>query len=293
MSEKVDSLSSIDKNLKLSLFLNSGFTIFEFAIGISSGSLALVSDATHNLTDSLSIVISYSANKMSKRKTTDDKTYGYGRATILAALINSLILVGVALYIFYEAYTRILKPEPVSGRTISFVAFIGMIVNGTMALILFKNKKDLNAKSLFLNMAMDAVALVGTLVAGVLIIFTNQTIFDPLISILIGIMLLFAAWGVVKDSLHILLEGVPEGVDIEKVKELLGNEPLVKNIDDLHIWAISSSVLALSCHLVIEECDLDKSMEIVNKIKQQLKEQFGIQHITIETELVNCPPNTN
>ena len=183
------------------------------------------------------------------------------------------------------------NPPVVQGRYIAIVAVIGIAVNAFIASLYFKNKSDLNANSIFMNMATDALAQFGTVVAGVLIIFTGLHIIDPLISIIIGIMLLYSGWSVVKAALQVLLEGVPEGVSIQAIKEAMLKTPLVKNVDDLHIWAISSQYAALSCHLVIEECDLDKSMKIVNDIKQELKEKFHIEHATIETELIECPPN--
>lgn len=285
-------LSNIGKNLKIGIVLNSGFTVLEFLVGLFSGSLALMSDAGHNLTDALSLVISYSAHRISNRKANEDKTYGYGRATILAALLNATILIVLALYIFYEAYGRIMHPEPVQGQIIVLVAFIGLIINASVALLFRNSLSDLNMRSAFINMTYDALASLGAIVAGILILFTGMTIFDPLISVLIGTMLVFSVWGVVKDALHVLLEGVPEGTDMQKVKEhILKISPLIKNVDDLHIWAISSQFAALSCHIVIEECDLEQSMQIVEHIKKELKDNFKIEHATIETELVECPPD--
>ena len=285
--------ADIDKNLKIGIILNTSFTIFEFTVGFFSGSLALMSDAGHNLTDALSLLISLFANKIAVRKADEEATYGYGRATIIAAFINSLILILLALYVFSEAYQRILYPRPVTGGAIVFVAIVGIIVNGIIALLFKKDKADLNVKSVFLNMALDVVALVGTLIAGILIILTKQPIIDPIISIFIGILLLYSAWEVVKDALHILLEGVPEGIDISHVKEVIkGVNSYIKDVDDLHIWGISSQYAAMSCHIIIKNCSLEKSMEIVKEIKAKLKVSCHITHATIETELLECPPDS-
>lgn len=284
-----NNIENIDRNLKWGIFLNTGFTIFEFIIGISSGSLALVSDAGHNLTDSMSLVISFLASKIARRTATQEKTYGYGRATILAAMLNSLILIGLALYIFYEAYQRILHPEPVVGKLVAIVAFAGIIVNGTVALLFYKNKGDINIRSAFLNMAFDALASVGALVAGIIIIYTGKTMMDPIISIIIGVMLVFSAWSVVKDALHVLLDGVPEGVDISTVKDFICKFPGVKGVDDLHIWALSSQHAALSCHIIVEECSLEESIKLVGDIKEKLHTKFKIEHATMETELTEGP----
>ncbi len=289
MSGSHEPPTNLDNKFKIGLVLNTSFTIFEFIMGFVSGSLALVSDASHNLTDSLSLVIAFLANKVSRRSANIDKTYGYGRVTILAALINALILFALAFYIFYEAYQRILKPEPVEGGIVMIVAFVGTIINGAIAFTFFKNRDELNTRAAFLSMAFDTLASVGALLAGFIIVLTGKTFVDPFISILIGIMLVFSAWGVVKDGLHVLLDGVPEGIDTGKVKQAILNIPNVKDLDDLHIWAISSTSAALSCHLVIKECSLAESLRIKEEVKEMLSRQFHIDHATIEIELIEGP----
>ena len=291
MSQDHSFNTGIDNKLKVGLFLNTGFTIFEFAVGIFSGSLALLSDAGHNLTDSLSLLIVFFAQKIAKREANVDHSYGYGRATILAAFVNGLILVLLALYIFYEAWGRIMQPERVAGSLVAGVAFVGIVVNTSVALLFRKDQDSMHIKSAYINMFFDALASVGTLLAGVLIILTKQTIFDSLISILIGILLLRSSWEVVRDAMHVLLEGVPSGINTKKVKEVILGNSLVKHVDDLHIWAISSQYAALSCHVVIEDCDLEKSTQLVKEIKQELQRKCNIEHATIETELRECLPD--
>lgn len=293
MSQDHSFNTGIDNKLKVGLFLNTGFTIFEFAVGIFSGSLALLSDAGHNLTDSLSLLIVFFAQKIAKKEANVDHSYGYGRATILAAFINGLILVLLALYIFYEAWGRIMQPEHVAGSLVAGVAFVGIVVNTSIALLFRKEQDSMHIKSAYINMFFDALASVGALLAGVLIILTKQTIFDSLISILIGILLLRSSWEVVRDAMHVLLEGVPSGINTKKVKEVILGNSLVKHVDDLHIWAISSQYAALSCHVVIEDCDLEKSTQLVKEIKQELQKKCNIEHATIETELKECPPDNN
>lgn len=290
MSE-MHSSGKLDNKLKLGMVLNAGFTAIEFSAGLLTGSLALISDAGHNLTDSLSLLITFFAQKIARREANVEHTYGYRRATILAALINGLLLFLLALYIFYEAYQRFLNPEPVNGGIIAIVALIGLVINLSVA-YLFKNEThDLNIKSAYLNMLFDALASLGALIAGVLIYFTGMTIFDPLISIIIGIMLIRSSFGVAREAIHVLLEGVPAGVNTEKVKQqIMEVSHLIKNVDDLHIWSISSQHAALSCHIVIEECDMEQSIEIVSEIKERLRKHFKIEHATIETELVACLP---
>lgn len=291
MSSNHEAPENLDNKLKLGLVLNTGFTIFEFAIGIVSGSLALVSDAGHNLTDSLSLLIAFLANKIAKREANIDHSYGYGRATILAALLNGMILFLLALYIFYESFNRLRNPAPVEGGLVMLVAFVGILINGGIALLFKKaSKNDLNIRGAYVNMFYDMLASVGALLAGFLILVTKLTVFDSLISIFIGLLLVKSSWGVVRAAMHVLLEGVPEGTDTGKVKDTILNTPSVKNVDDLHIWAISSHNAALSCHILIEDCNLEESTKIVREIKQELREKFHIEHATIETELIECPP---
>lgn len=292
MSGTHETPANLDNKLKLGLILNTGFTIFEFAIGIMSGSLALISDAGHNLTDSLSLLIAFIAQKISRRDANSEHSYGYGRATILAALLNGLILFLLAIYIFYEAIMRFTKPEPVEGALVMVVAFVGILINGSIALLFRKDSKnDLNIRGAYINMFYDMLASVGAMLAGFLIIITKLSIFDSLISILIGILLLRSSWCVARAAMHVLLEGVPEGLDTNKVREVIVKNSYVKNVDDLHIWAISSQNAALSCHIVIEDCTLEESTRIVKEIKMDLDEKFHIEHATIETELLECTPD--
>lgn len=289
MSGTHEAPPNLDNKFKIGLVLNTSFTVFEFIMGFASGSLALVSDAAHNLTDSLSLVIAFLATKVSKRSANIDKTYGYGRATILAALINAFILFALAFYIFYEAYKRLQKPEPVEGGIVMAVAFVGIIINGSIAFTFLKNREDLNTRAAFLSMAFDTLASVGAMIAGFIILTTGKTFVDPLISVVIGCMLIFSAWGVVKDGLHVLLDGVPEGVDVQEVKKTILETSGVKGIDDLHIWALSTTSAALSCHLVIKDCSLKESITLTDKVKEMLHERFKIDHATIETELTVGP----
>ncbi len=280
---------NIDRNLKIGLVLNSLFTVIEFIVGLFSGSLALISDSAHNLTDSLSLIISMGSRKMAKRHADTQKTYGYERATILAALLNALILLGVAIFIFYEAYRRLLEPPKVEGSLVIIAAFFGFVINGGIAWMFLSGKKDLNIKSTIVNFVTDALAQLGTIIAGFIILFTKQSFADPIISIIIGILLLYTAWEVTKDALHVLLEGVPKGIDVIKVKETILSVPKVIGVDDLHIWALSSHYAALSCHVIIKKMTIEESIVLMQKIKEELADRFHITHATLETELTAGP----
>lgn len=284
---------SVDNKLKIGITLNLLFTAVKFVVGILAGSLALISDAAHSLTDTLSLVISLFGSRYSNKKADEDHSYGHGRATILAALLNSVLLIGATVYIFIEAVARLMHPEPVAGGIVAITAFIGILVSGYIASLMNDDKSDLNIKSAFLHMLYDALSSVGVLIAGIIILLTGKTIVDPVISILIGLLLLYSTWEVIQDALHILLEGIPKGIDPDKVKEIIKQTNKIKAVDDLHIWAISSYYAALSCHIVIENCDLNESTRIVQHIKDKLKQKFQIEHATIEPELVECPPDKN
>jgi len=289
MSGQHEAPQNLDNRLKLGLILNTVFTIFEFIIGFFSGSLALISDAAHNLTDSLSIVVAFFANKVAGRQATIDKTYGFGRATILAALFNAFVLFALAAYIFYEAYKRFLNPQPLEGGIIMIVAFIGIVVNGGVAFLFSKNKSDLNMRGTYLNMLYDTLASAGAVVAGGIILLTNWTVVDPLISVIIAVMQLKSGWSVVRSGLHVLLDGVPEGTDVTKIKKAILQMPGVVGLDDLHVWALSTISAALSCHLVIKNCTLEESLAVKENVKQMLSDKFHIEHATVETELTQGP----
>lgn len=289
MSGSHEAPPNLDNKLKLGFVLNSSFTALEFTIGILSGSLALISDAAHNLTDSLSLLVSYFATKVSKKQANQDKTYGYGRATVLAAVINSLILLALAVYIFSEAYQRLQDPQPVEGGLVMVVAFVGILINGSIAYLFFKSRGDLNIRSAFLNMTLDAVASVGALIAGLVIVLMGNTLADPIISVIIGCMLLYGGLSVIKTALHLLFEGVPEGTDIPAIQRAVLAVPGVKGMDDLHVWALSTTSAAFSCHLVVEDSSLQKSIRLKDKVKRLLSEKFGIEHATVEIELTVGP----
>ena len=272
----------------LGLILNSTFTVFEFIMGILTGSLALIADATHNLTDSLTLVISYVAQRIGKKLPNKAKTYGYGRATIVAALLNAGILVAVAAFIAYESIQRFSEPHEVSGGVVAGVASVGILINGYIAWKFSKRKNDLNARSAYTNMFYDTLSSVGALIAGLVMLVTGWSGLDAVIGLLIAGMLLFATFKIIAEALHVLLEGVPPGTDLVAIQNELCKVRQVKDVDDLHVWAISSEYIALSCHLIIKDDDLKDSRHIVEEAKKMLTEQFSIGHSTIEIELEDC-----
>lgn len=278
-----------ERKLKASMAVNTGFAFLEIGIGFASGSLALISDAAHNLTDSLSILIAYLGQKIAKRPATEEHTFGYGKATILTALFNSLLLIGIAGFIFFEAYQKIRHPEPVAGTTIILVAGIGILVNGGVAALFAKNRSDLNMRGVFLNMAFDTLVSVGAVAAGLVIHLTGKTIADPIISLGIGAMLVYGSVQIVNQAVHILLEGVPEHLKPKEIISAICAIPNVISVDNFHLWNIASQKPALSCHLVVTPAGLTDHIQLIEEVKMMLLKQFQIDHATIEIGLSPTP----
>lgn len=272
----------------LGLVLNSVFTVFEFIVGLVTGSLALIADATHNLTDSLTLIISYIAQRVGKRSPSKTKSYGYGRATIVAALLNAGILVAVAVFIAFEAIKRLQEPHEVQGLVVASVAFVGILINGYIAWQFRKRKHDLNARSAYTNMLYDTLSSVGALVAGLVMAVTGWSALDSIVGLGIAGMLLIATFKIIAEAIHVLLEGVPRDVDVGAIEKRLRVLKYVNEVDDMHVWGISSDYNALSCHIVIDEKDIARSREVVEDAKTILANDFNIQHSTLEIELKDC-----
>lgn len=272
------------KVLLWAFLLIASFMVVEFIGGILTNSLALLSDAGHMLSDAAALGLSFLAIKMSERKSTSSNTFGYKRFEIIAAAINGITLLVISLYIFYEAYHRILNPPEVQSLGMLAIATIGLIVNIVAAFILMKGDKDdnLNVKSAFLHVLGDLLGSIGAIVAGLLMYFFNLGIADPIASIIVAILILISGWRVTKESFHILMEGAPDDVNTAHIKESLLNIPEVASIHDLHVWTITSGFPSLSCHLVLD--DDESHDKVLHKAKSILHDEFGIEHSTIQIE---------
>ena len=277
-----------EKGIKFGLVLNTAYTVVEFGFGLFTGSLALIADASHNLTDTLTLSISFVANRVAKRKANDAKTFGYGRATILAALLNAVIMLAVAAFIVFEAIQRLSHPQPIEGGIVAAVAAIGIFVNGSIALVLYKQKSDLNMRSAFIDMAFDALSSLGAVIAGLIILFTGISWVDSAIGLIIAGLLVYNTCKILSEAVSILLESTPKDVDISKIKEIILSNKDVLDVDDMHIWAIRSGYNTLSCHITISEEKLANSHKIVEAVKERLLKNTSIQHATIEVELEDC-----
>lgn len=283
-------VSSASKTLTLGLILNSGFTIFELIIGSITGSLALIADGTHNLTDSLTLGIAYIAERIGQRSADSQRSYGYGRVRIIASLLNAGILVAVALFIGYEAIQRLGEPTEVPGLVVAAVATVGILINGSIAYLTSKHRNNLNAKAAYTNMLYDTLSSVGALLAGLFIAFFNWMWLDSAVGIIISVMLLWATFDILKDALHILLEGVPKDIDLNAVIKDLQKLEGVEDVDDVHAWMIDSDYCAFSCHLVIKQQHLPTSRHTVESAKELLEKRYKFKHSTIEIELVTGRP---
>lgn len=277
-----------DGSIKFGLVLNTGFTIGEFIFGILTGSLALIADAAHNLTDTFTLSVSFTANRIARRKANDSKTFGYGRATILAALLNASVMLAVAAFIVIEAIQRLGNPQPVEGGVVAAVAFVGILVNGSVAYVLSKNRKDLNMRSAFVDMAFDALSSLGAVIAGLIIWLTGITWVDSAVGLVIAALLVYNTLKILKEAVQILLEGTPKDVDITAITQAITDTDKVLSLDDMHVWAIRSGYNALSCHIAIDETELKDSRNIVEVVKAKLRKDYDIHHATIEVELEDC-----
>jgi cobalt-zinc-cadmium efflux system protein len=290
MSHQHDTNTS--KVFTLGLVLNTGFTIFELTVGVLTGSLALIADGMHNLTDSLTLGIAFIAERIGKRNADDRRSYGYGRARIIASLLNSGILIAIAAFIGYEAVQRLNEPRAVPGLTVAAVAAVGIGINGSIALLLSRQRHDLNARSAYTNMLYDTLSSVGALVVGFAIAVFGWTWLDSLVGIVIATMLLYATVGIIRDAVHILLEGVPREVDLRLVKHALAKLDNVLGVDDIHAWTIDDNYYAFSCHLVVDELKFIESRKTVEIAKELLASKYGFKHSTIEVELKDCHNHT-
>jgi cobalt-zinc-cadmium efflux system protein len=280
--------NSNKKGLTIALVITAGIMFLEFFGGLFTNSLALLSDSGHMLSDVSALALSLLAMWFAMRPPSPRKTYGYYRFEILAALFNGVALFVIAGVISWEAYLRIIDPPKVASGSMIFISAIGLAANLLSAWVLMRNsdvKENINVSSAYLHVIGDALGSVGAIIAGILMQIFAWYIADPIISIIVAILILKSAWGVVSHSFHILMEGTPITIDKKKVEEILLSIPEVENVHDLHIWTITSGFDTLSCHLLIKEGS--KSQHILQEAIKKIKDQFHIQHTTIQIETID------
>ena len=279
-----------DRPLKLTLIIVVVVMIAEAVGGILSNSLALLGDAGHMLTDALAIGLSLVAIVIARRPATVTKTFGYHRAEILAALFNGTVLVLISAYIFYEAYQRFSEPPTVNTPLMLIIATAGLVTNLIGMLMLRRaSHSSLNVRAAFWHIIGDTVSSVGVIIAGLIILVTGWYIADPIVSVLIGMVILWGAVRIVRESTDILLEATPKHIQMSDVIEALKDIQGVEDLHDIHIWTITSGIYALSAHLQIQDQMVSVSSDILTSVNQVLSDNFDITHTTIQLECENCP----
>ena len=264
------------------IVLNLDFVVIEFAAGFWFDSLALLSDAGHNLSDVVSLVLALLAFRLAKVKANERYTYGYKKSTILVSLLNAVILLVAVGAIVIESIHKLSNPAVVPGGAIAWVAGVGVLINAFTAFLFMKDKeKDLNVKGAYLHMAADALVSVGVLVAGIVISRTDWYIIDPIIGLIVAVVILISTWNLLHDSLRLTLDGVPTSIDSQKVVEAIRALPGVDDVHHIHIWAISTTENALTAHIVLKQPEVQ---EVKHLIRHRL-EDFGIGHATLEFEV--------
>lgn len=280
-------VTSLNKAFLWGIALNTAFVIVEFAVGLWYGSMGLLSDAGHNLSDVASLLLAMLAFRLAQAHATPRYTYGYKKSTVLISLLNSIILMIAVGVIIAESIDRMLHPAPVTGGAIAWTAGIGVAINGFTAWLFMKDKdRDLNVRGAYLHMAADALVSIGVLLSGVVISATGWTIVDPIVGLAVAGVIVASVWSLTRDSLRLSLDGVPPGIDVGELGRRMSQTPGVRAVHHIHVWALSTTENALTAHVVLE--DLARLEEVKHALKEQLRAS-GIAHATLEVELPDTP----
>ncbi|MBB5065113.1 cation diffusion facilitator family transporter [Granulicella mallensis] len=280
---------SMQRILKFSLALTLLYILATLFFGLRAHSLALISEAGHNVSDFLALALSFVAVYLQTRPATDERTFGYQRAGVLAGFVNALSLLVLAVWIAVTALQRFFHPVTVEPHLMMAVAAAGVVMNGAIAALLWKFSGDVNIRSVFLHMLGDTLSTAAVILGGLAILFTHQQWIDPLLSLIIATMILWSSWGIVRETLHILLEGTPRSLDLGEIRAAMQGVEGVVNVHDLHVWSLTSQSHALSSHVQVIEMQLAESEAVLERINHQLRDHFGIHHSTIQIEVTDCP----
>ena len=279
--------------LSLSLGITLAFVVIEAVAGWRGNSLALLSDAGHNLTDVIALGLSWYAVRLSTQPANADKTFGYHRAGILVALVNSTTLAVIALVIFYEVYQRIISTPKVNSNILISIGLMALLVNaGTAWLVKRGSERDLNLRSAFAHLMGDVISTIGAVSAGIAIAFTGMNWLDPIVSIFIALLILWSAWGILRETVDILLEGTPRDIDMSKVVRDLMSVKGVRGVHDLHVWSLTQSLRVLSAHILTDDISISKGAAIQREINELVNRQYGIGHATVQLECAECSPDS-
>ncbi len=276
------------KVLRISLAVTLAYILLLVVAGIRAHSLALLSEAGHNVSDFLALLLSLAAIYIQMRPPTFTKTFGYHRAGVLAALVNAISLVAVAFFIFYEAFRRIYQPVVVQPGLMIAVAATGVVMNGVIAALLYRSSADLNIRSAFLHMLGDTLSTAAVIAGGAAILMTGQNWIDSALSFGIGALIVWSSLGIIRETLNILLEGTPRGMEVQRIAAAIADIEGVNDVHDLHVWSIGSETHALSCHISIADIPPSASERILREAQERLRKMFHIDHTTIQFEHVVC-----
>lgn len=274
--------------LKVSMGLTSAYVLATFVFGLRAHSLALISEAGHNLSDLLAIILSYVAVYFQSRPATDTKTFGYQRAGVLAAFVNAGTLVVLSVWIAITAVQRLSAPVEVQPKIMMEVAVAGVLMNGTVAALLWRFSGDVNIRSVFLHMLGDTLSTAAVIVGGAFILFSGMSWVDPALSLVIAAMILWSSVGILRETLNILLEGTPRNMQLGAVREAMADVPGVLDVHDLHIWSLGAQSHALASHVTVAEMPASECSNILNEINCRLHNRFHITHTTIQFETSGC-----
>jgi len=265
------------------------FCLGEALVGYKSNSLALMADAGHNFADAFALALSAFALWIATKPADNKRTFGYHRVGIIAALVNAVGLAVMAIVIFWEAIQRLHTPEHVQSSPMIWVALLAIVLNSGIAWWLASAaKEDLNIRSAYLHMLGDAAASLGVVIAGIVIALTSLFIADPIVSIIFALLVLWSSWRIFTESIQMLLEGIPVGMELDEVESSILNVNGVLNVHDLHVWTISSGLIACTCHIVVSEQTLSSGQKILNDVAHLLEHDFEISHSTIQIEVEDC-----
>jgi len=281
------------RRLSISLALTLTFVFIEAGAGIFANSLALLTDAAHNLTDVIALGLTWFAVRITAQPANARKTYGYHRAGILVALLNSTTLVLISLGIFYEAYRRFRSPPDVESGVLIGVGLIAVVINLVTALLVHRGSEhDLNLRSAFVHLMGDVISTVGAVIAGVIIYFTDANWLDPLVSVLIGFLILYNAWGILKDAIDILLEATPRDVNVPEMVREIARVDGVLGVHDIHVWSLTQSLRTMSAHILTADVNISTGTLIQRQISEILQHRYNIVHATLQLECVDCFPDS-
>lgn len=280
--------AAIGRILQFSLLLTFLYIVATFVFGVRAHSLALISEAGHNVSDFAALGLSFVAVWLQGRPATDQRTFGYQRAGVLAGFVNAMSLLVLAIWIGVDAALRLMHPVAVEPKLMMIVAAAGVVMNGVIAALLWRFSGDVNIRSVFVHMLGDTVSTAAVIVGGFLIALTHQQWIDPLLSFVIAGMILWSSWGIVRETLHILLEGTPRSVNMAEIRTAVRSVAGVVDVHDLHVWSLTAQSHALACHVQVREMAVSESEALLSRVNHQLQDHFGIRHTTIQLEVTGC-----